>query len=206
MDAAPEDVLEFWFGDGRRDLDAIGDRGKIWWGGGEALDREIEERFGEVHAAATAGDLDAWRDDAQSRLALIVVYDQFSRNLGRGTAAAFANDQRAQDLVLEGRALGFDRKLAPVERPFFYMPLCHAEDLAMQELGVQVFEAMHQRDTDPRLNHEGFAKHARQHRDIVARFGRFPHRNEILGRDLTDAERQYLADGAPTFGQSKAAR
>ncbi|MEM6990254.1 MAG: DUF924 family protein [Myxococcota bacterium] len=203
MSATPQDVLEFWFGDGRRDIDAIGDRKKLWWAGGDAVDREIETRFGETHAAACAGDLGTWRETAEGRMALILVYDQFSRNLRRGTADAFANDTRAQDLVLEGRALGFDRQLAPVERPFFYMPLCHAEDLAMQELAVQVFEAMKERDPDPRLDYSGFVKHAHQHRDIVARFGRFPHRNEILGREATTKEREYLANGAPTFGQKK---
>lgn len=203
MDPRAEDVLEFWFGDGRRDLDAIGDHSKLWWGGGPSLDRDIEARFGETHAAACAGDLGQWRETGPGRLALIVLYDQFSRNLGRGTPAAFANDERAQDLVLEGRALGFDRSLAPIERPFFYMPLCHAEDLAMQELSVQVFEAMHERNPDPRLNYGGFAKHARQHRHIVAKFGRFPHRNEILGRTSTPEEQAYLAEGGPSFGQTK---
>lgn len=206
MDAAADDVLEFWFGDGRRDIDAIGDRKKLWWGGGQAADREIESRFGAVHAAACADELGSWKDTAEQRLALIIVCDQFSRSLGRGTPSAFSNDQRAQDLVLEGRALGFDRRLAPVERPFFYMPLCHAEDLAMQELAVQVFEAMHQRDSDPRLGYGGFAASAKQHRDIVARFGRFPHRNEVLGREATADELKYLADGAPSFGQGASAK
>lgn len=203
MDVAADDILEFWFGDGRRDLDALGDRGKLWWAGGPAIDRDIEARFGQTHASACADDLVSWRDTAHERLALIILFDQFSRNLGRGKPAAFDNDTRAQDLVLEGRALGFDRRLSPVERPFFYMPLCHAEDLAMQELAVRVFESMRQRDSDPRLNYAGFAKHAHEHREVVARFGRFPHRNEILGRTSTEAELAYLADGAPTYGQSK---
>jgi len=202
MDAVAEDVLEFWFGDGRRDLDAAGDRGKLWWGGGEALDREIADRFGETHLAACAGDL-PWRETANERLALIIVLDQFSRNLGRGTPGAFANDALTQDLVLEGRGLGFDRQLTDFERPFFYMPLCHAEDLAMQELAVQVFDGMHERTSDPRLQYEGFAKAAREHRDIVARFGRFPHRNEILEREPTAEEVAFLADGAASFGQKR---
>lgn len=204
MDPAAEDVLDFWFGEGRRDIDAIAERAKIWWASTPEIDAEIAERFGAQHVAACAGDLDHWRETASGRMALIVMFDQFSRNLGRGTPAAFANDERAQDLVLEGRALGFDRRLSAVERPFFYMPLCHAEDLAMQELSVQVFEGMHKREPDPRLNYAGFVKSAKEHRDIVARFGRFPHRNAILSREPTAAERAYLADGAPTFGQRAA--
>lgn len=203
MDASARDVLDFWFGDARDDLDAVSRQSKRWWGSGQDIDGECRERFGDLHARAAGGELGGWRDAAPTRLALVLLFDQLSRNLHRGTAAAFANDAAAADLVLEGRALGFDRRLTPVERPFFYMPLCHAEDLAMQELGVQVFEAMAASDHDPRLAYEGFAKHARQHRDIVARFGRFPHRNVILGRDSTPKEQAYLDAGAPSFGQAK---
>ena len=136
---------------------------------------------------------------------MIVVLDQFTRNIHRGRAAAFDGDARALRLALDAIDRGMDREVDPIPRGFFYLPLQHAEDLAVQERSVQMAERL---DAECRVAIENFpgglASYAREHRDIVARFGRFPHRNVALGRESTANELAYLAGDAPTYGQAAA--
>lgn len=189
MDIGPDDVLAWWF-------DAGDDPQKRWFVRSDAVDAEIRDRFGDVWAKAAGGELDSWADTPRGRLALIVVLDQLSRNLHRDSPVAYRQDARARALAEDAIARGWDAQLAPFERAFLYMPLMHAEDLAAQELSVAKFEALAaEQPADRRAPFESFADYARKHRDVIARFGRFPHRNAELGRDTTDAERAFLATG-----------
>jgi len=195
--AAAEAVLAFWFGE-----EPLAPRSALWWRGGEALDAEIGERFGPTVEAALAGDLDAWTERPESALALVLVLDQFTRNAFRGTARAFAGDAQALAVVRNGLDRGLDEALHPLQAAFFYMPLEHAEDLASQDACVQRFEALLERcGEDLQATLRGHLEHAREHRDLIRRFGRFPHRNRVLGRQPTAQEVDYLAAGGKSFGQ-----
>jgi uncharacterized protein (DUF924 family) len=188
-----EDVLRFWFGDEPARVDA--DQLERWFRGG--TDAEILRRFRPLHERACHGERDAWSRSARSRLALIVVLDQFSRTLHRGSAEAFAQDAKAQALTLEGLRNGHYAALAsPWEKTFFFLPLGHSEDLERQNLAVRLAEEL-ARDAAP--EHQALLLHsasqARGHRDVIARFGRHPHRNAALGRESTPEEREYIAKG-----------
>jgi uncharacterized protein (DUF924 family) len=146
-------------------------------------------------------DVSAWPASARATLARIIVLDQFTRNLYRNTARAFAFDDKALELSLELQREGGLGALGWIGRVFVLMPMQHAEDLEVQERSVRLFEELARRClTAHREMLEDNAKYARLHRDIVARFGRFPHRNKTLGRASTTAELEWLASGAPTFG------
>ncbi len=209
-----DDVLQFWFADATTDAREIGKRVDLWFGNDAgrraAFDDAIRTRFGDTIEAALRGNLDDWARDARGRLALILVLDQFPRNVHRGSERAFSGDERALRLALEGMKSGADHLLDPVERMFFYMPLQHTEDTAMQRHSVEVYRLLAQRlapDVPLQVREliVGSVGYAETHRDIVIRFGRFPHRNAVLGRRSTPAEREYLAGGAPDFGQAAGA-
>jgi len=197
-----EEVLDFWFADAATGPEAIARRNSVWFQGGALFDGECRKRFGASLAAAADGELDHWLESPRARLALIVLLDQFSRNIYRGTAAAYGQDARALAACREGIEQGHDRRLAPIERTFFYLPMEHAEDREVQALSVQQFEGLAREAPEelrePLLANAGYARH---HRGIVERFGRFPHRNAVLGRACTADEDAYLADDAPRFGQ-----
>lgn len=200
--ADSEAVLDFWFGDAMTGPEDIERRQRVWFMGGATFDRECTKRFAATLSAAASGELDDWETSPRGRLALIVLLDQLSRNIHRGSAGAFAQDQRALLLCREGIAKGHDRHLSAFERTVFYMPMEHAEDRHVQALSVQHFEALAE-DGPGELRELLLANagYARQHRDIVDRFGRFPHRNAVLGRECTADEVAYLAEDAPRFGQ-----
>jgi uncharacterized protein (DUF924 family) len=196
-----EEILEFWFGEGDP-IQAFLARQEAWFKADPAFDAELGRRFGKTLEAAIRGELDPWKASARGRLALILCLDQFSRNLFRGKPEAFAQDPAALALVLEGLERGTDAALSVPERAFFYMPLQHAEDPSIQELSVRSFERLAEGAPAAIRSHlEGFAAYARGHRDIIARFGRFPHRNRVLGRESTPEETAFLSGGGPTFGQ-----
>jgi uncharacterized protein (DUF924 family) len=200
--ADAEDVLDFWFADAETGPEAIARRNRIWFQGGAPFDGECTKRFAATLEAASNGELDNWLESPRPRLALIVLLDQFSRNVYRGTAAAYRQDARALAACTEGIEKGHDRQLSPIERSFFYLPMEHAEDRRIQELSVQHFEALAvEAPEELRAQLLANAGYARQHRDIVEKFGRFPHRNAVLGRQCTADENAYLADDAPRFGQ-----
>ena len=177
---SPDDVLGFWFAQSPA----------RHFGKDPVFDQEIRERFGPVHGQLVLGERDAWLATPRGRLATIIVLDQFSRNMFRDTPGMFAGDPRALELALEGIAKGDDRALTEAERGFFYMPLMHAEDRALQERSVELFTAS---------GGEEGAKFAVMHRDIVRRFGRFPHRNALLGRTSTPEEVEFLAQPGSSF-------
>lgn len=195
-----EEILNYWFGDIQNGL-TVENRGQLWYGSSADTDAAINARYAHKLQQGVAGELDGWNKTARGRLALILLFDQFSRNIFRRSAQAFAFDQQAQTLVLEGIELGHDKDLQAIERSFFYMPLEHAEDLALQQLCV---EKMAQMIADaPQAARPALVsslRFARDHRDIIAQFGRFPHRNEVLGRQSTQAEREYLQT-ANRYGQ-----
>ena len=171
----PSDVLDFWFAEG---MD------KRWFNATPALDAEIRNRFEALWQAASKGDLDAWSETAEGTLALVIVLDQLPLNMFRNQPASFATEARAIAVTRHALASGFDRTLPKDQLAFLYMPLMHSERLADQDQAVALFEAAALEEN---------LRFARHHRDLVRRFGRFPHRNAILGRPSTDEELAYLS-------------
>ncbi len=174
----PAVILDFWF----RELAP-----RHWFLGSKKLDADMRLRFSRWVDAAIRGDLDAWAKTPRGRLALILLLDQFTRNIHRATPGAFAGDARAQALVLEGLAAGMDRPLNLAERHFFYMPLVHAEDPKLQALSLKKFAA-YLREA------QSTVKHQKDHAAIIERFGRFPTRNAALGRVSTAEEVAFLEE------------
>ncbi len=193
----PQAVLDLWFHRFGDDTPTE-ERLRFWFQGGDAVDREIGARFGEALPHAAGGDYDGWAVTPRGRLALIVLLDQFSRNFYRGTAQAFANDASALALAREGIEQGHDQVLEPVERLFFYLPFEHSEQIENQQTSVRLYEEL-VRDA-PHL--QGALDEAINHRELIERFGRFPHRNRALGREPTAEERRYLDETGKTYGQS----
>jgi uncharacterized protein (DUF924 family) len=191
-----EEVLKFWF-PGR----LSGDRAAVtrqveWWFRGGA-DSAIIERFQPLLEQAARGELDSWSSTPHSRLALIIVLDQFSRTIYRGTAQAFAQDAKALGLALEGIDLGHYAALeTPCQKTFFLLPLGHSENLTNLDRAVRLAEELvDQAAQEVRWWLEFSVTQARGHRDVITRFGRHPHRNEALGRQSTPEELEYLASG-----------
>lgn len=201
MIAEAQEVLSYWFGDHGPDDPTTGSgQAGLWWGQAEQTDRELAERFGVTHEAASRGELDAWASQPEGRVALVLVLDQLSRNLDRGTPRAFANDQAALRLTLEAIELGEDRARPFFHRVFLYMPFQHIERLVVQDQGCRMFERL--RDECSEAHRELARKYLdfmRRHRDIVARFGRFPHRNAILGRPSSAEELHFLTQPGSSF-------
>jgi uncharacterized protein (DUF924 family) len=201
------EVLEFWFGRGPWDAARLAERSTFWFGGdgpaaAAARDAEIRARLEPVLEGAARGELASWAASPRRRLALIILFDQVPRNAYRGTAAAFAFDREALSLTVEGLQLAADAALEPLERLFFYLPLEHAESLEAQETAVTALDRLAgDAPEEQRECCRYFASFARQHRDIIAKFGRFPHRNAVLGRESTAAELEWLATEGESFGQ-----
>ncbi|MEO1582206.1 MAG: DUF924 family protein [Pseudomonadota bacterium] len=197
-----EDVLALWFSAREHDAPGIDARMEFWFGEDPELDIQIRHKFGKLISDASEGKLNRWGETAEGRLALILLIDQFRRNIYRGKPEAFALDREALKLCVEGAIAGHDKELPPLKRAFFYMPMQHVESRKVQEKSVAVFRSLAESVSGTELDtFETFADFAELHRDIIAQFGRFPHRNAILGRESTELEREYLQD-APDFGQS----
>lgn len=192
MVSAIDEILAFWFPDDDNDEAAV----RRWFTRDEAFDEAIRTRFGTWVERALAGELEEWSATPRGRLAQILLLDQFTRNLFRGSPRTFAGDARARALTLDGIDRGDDVALPPAQRVFFYLPLEHAEDPALQERSVALFEQLaHEAPQAERARYDNFADYARGHRDAIARFGRFPHRNAVLGRATTPDEQAYLDAG-----------
>ncbi|MBS1162281.1 MAG: rane protein [Burkholderiaceae bacterium] len=192
ISAAPVEVLDFWFGDGN----GVDSR---WFRRSDAFDREIAARFGAAVESALAGGPERWAETSDGALALILLLDQFTRNMYRGTARAFAGDAQALALSRRLVATGEHLQLPPLRRWFAYMPLEHAEDLALQAQCVQLFEALVADAGPHREALAGALDYARRHHDVIARFGRFPHRNAVLGRDSSAEEAAFLRQPGSGF-------
>lgn len=193
-------VLDFWFGPDRGATETAAAQTHLWFGGGADADRHIAERFAPLRTAAIAGELAGWEADARGRLALIVLVDQFSRNIHRGTAQAFAHDALARAWTHAGIARGHDAALPPIQRVFFYLPLEHSESREDQDLSVRLYTRLRDEAApEDREAFTGFLDYAERHREIVRRFGRFPHRNRILGRASTAEEIEFLKHPGSSF-------
>jgi len=197
-----QDVLDFWFGGRGRDALTLDSRMDRWFSSSPDLDAEIKTQFGDLVEQASAEDIDHWAEEPEGRLALIILLDQFRRNIYRGKADAFSLDSKALKLCVEGTIDGVHDKLSPEQRIFFFMPLQHAESKKIQEKSVNIYNALAESVAGTlRETFATCAQFAELHRDIVMEFGRFPHRNAILDRENTDAEATYLSADAPSFGQ-----
>lgn len=172
----PRDILDFWFAAGP----------DKWWTKSDAFDADIRKRFGPIYAEAVAGKLDDWLNEPQGALALVIVLDQFSRNLYRDDHRAWAQDGKALALAREAIRRHFDVELPSGVRNWIYMPFMHCEDAATQQEGLTYFARLDQPET---------MKFAEEHIDIIRRFGRFPHRNAVLGRVSTPQEQSFLEGG-----------
>ena len=202
LDPRLAQVLEYWLGaEQPTDATALA-RKQLWFSKDEAVDEEIRHRFGAVMQEALTGRLNGDAATPLGRLAVIIVLDQFMRNAHRGTPKSFAGDPLALQLALEGIAQGHDTddRIPPVARIFFYLPLEHAEDLACQDAAVAAFAQLtRQGDAASQGFLDMTHDYALRHRAVIAEFGRFPHRNAILGRASTPAEQAYLAQPGAGF-------
>lgn len=201
-----QELDDFWFGPLQGGF-PLEDRNALWFRGGHDVDAEIRARFAAPVQEAVAGGYAEWEGNIDGELALVLLLDQFTRNLWRRTAQAFAGDARAQCLVRAAVAAGRDELLPPVKRLFFYMPLEHSEQLADHDLCVERFEAV---AASPAVAAAGaparrlvaeMVDYAVRHRDIIRQFGRYPYRNAVLGRTTTPAEQAWLDGGGERFGQ-----
>ena len=201
------DIVAFWLRDSRDDPERALARRGWWYEGGPAVDEEIRVRFGDLVPRACARELMGWRDTPDGALALVLLLDQFTRNLHRGTVEAYAGDSIAFETVNHAIDRGLDRGLHPVAAIWLYHPFHHSERVAEQDRGLGLLRALRERaDPDWRTYVERSVAGWTRHRDIVARFGRFPHRNAVLGRDSTTEELAHLAADGRHFGQGPPAR
>ena len=196
------ELLTYWIGAPEpTDADAL-KRQSLWFTKSAATDAEIGTRFGPLVEQALSGALDGWAQTPRGRWALIILLDQFTRNLFRGTPRSFAGDAQALQLALDGILEGHDMhpSLPAVARTFCYLPLEHAEDGPLQEQSVALFAKLHALATpETRSFFAGTLDYARKHQEVITRFGRFPHRNPILGRESTPQELEYLAQPGAGF-------
>jgi len=194
MTSAPAaDILAFWFG--HPDAPGYGQARSEWFRKDSAFDTEIRTRFLASVEAALAGQLDDWAATPPGLLALLILLDQFPRNLFRGEARAFAGDAKALSLAKAALDKGWDKDLLSVEKLFVYLPFEHSEALADQEQSLALFAAL----AAGAPGNDGFLDYARRHHEVIARFGRFPHRNAALGRPSTPEEIDYLAQPGSGF-------
>lgn len=202
LDGLPtvDDVLSFWFGELDDEGFAAADVSARWWRKDADFDREVREGYCGLIDALTAGEGEAWRETARGCLAYVIVLDQLTRNAFRGTGRMYAADQRAHAATVGAIETGLDRQLPAAMRVFLYMPLMHCEEVASQHRCVEVFEALTaELSGAARERVAGNVGYAEQHRDIVARFGRFPHRNSLLGRESTAEEVAFLEEPGSSF-------
>ena len=185
-------VLDFWFG--REGEPGYGGFREEWFRKDPEFDRECRDSFEALYEEAAAGNLDGWREDARSCLALVIVLDQFSRNMFRGKPRSYATDKKAQETAEYAVDHALDRELPEFQRMFLYMPFMHSENVEDQRRSVELFERLAGEEGAPDV-----VSYAVAHRDIVERFGRFPHRNEILGRETTPEEAVFLTTEGSSF-------
>jgi len=198
--ALPDEILSFWLGPLDRDglaSDALSAR---WYRKDPRFDAEVLTRFGATWSALMRGAHDDWRAAPRSLLAYVIVLDQLSRNMFRGKSQSFAGDARALSAAREGIALGLDQALVGQERVFLYMPFMHSEELATQDECVRLFEAFRDASSGPlRKAIEEQVDYAGRHRRVIAQWGRFPHRNQVLDRTSTAEELDFLTQPGSSF-------
>jgi uncharacterized protein (DUF924 family) len=183
--STPQEILDFWFG--REGEEGYGEFREAWFTKDPEFDREIRDRFEPIYGEAATGGLDHWKSEARSCLALILVLDQFPRNMYRGDPRTYAADGKAREAARYAVEHAYDRELSPYERLFAYLPFEHSEELDDQRLSVELFRGL-----ATEMGSEDLLGYAVRHLEIVEQFGRFPHRNEILGRRTTPEEAEFL--------------
>ena len=200
MNETIEKILEYWFGGFPDPYRADLTRQKMWFEEGYKYDQEIFINFGAVYQRAVEGELEHWLEMPRGRLALIILLDQFSRHIHRGYAEAFSQDERAQEICLEGIGAGADQNLHPVERGFFYLPLEHAENIERQKWSVQAYnQLLADVPESHQLPYREMLEWAMRHHYVIECFGHFPELNEILGRQSTAEELAFIEDGGYAF-------
>lgn len=195
-------ILDFWFGNLEENETPSEVYRKRWWMKDSEIDREIKSKFSDSLELAKTGGLDNWKMDTDGTLALILLFDQFSRNIFRDTSEAFSQDQKAIEICLNGINQQFDKELHPVQRAFYYMPLMHSEDMDMQEKSIECFSNLRNLYTAPQsiaITVSGIFEYAMRHYEIINRFGRYPHRNTILRRESTPEEVKFLTEPGSSF-------
>ena len=186
-----DDVLHFWFSELTPDQ---------WFRGGEAVDKTVEARFGSLLEQVASGQHDDWATTPNGRLALVLVLDQFPRNVHRGQAKSFSYDGKALALVLEGLSQRLDERLTPIQRTFFYLPMEHSEVLEIQDRSVERYASLVLAvPATERAEYRNYLDYAWRHYEIIKRFGRYPHRNAILGRAPTEEEEEFLRQPGSSF-------
>ena len=195
-----ESILGYWFGAASNDADIIRDQSALWWKKNPHVDTEIRQRFEATLGAEFRDELESWGHDLRGQLARILLCDQFPRNMYRDTAKSFAFDARARQLAHATLDRGLDKRLRAVERVFIYLPFEHSETRQDQELSVQLFTSL-LGEVTPALKppFQNFLDFAHKHKAIIDRFGRFPHRNTILGRESTPEELEFLKGSGSSF-------
>ena len=195
-----ETILDFWFGSNPDDSAVAKEKSALWWSKNASIDDEIRQRFESSVIRSAAGELADWQSNPRGRLALLLLTDQFPRNIYRDSPRAFAHDSKALAWSLDGIERGQDLKLRMIERVFFYLPLEHSESLRHQEKSVKYFrELFSMVGPESKPIFEEYLNFALRHRDIITRFGRFPHRNKILGRESTTDELAFLTEPGSSF-------
>ncbi|MFZ6730821.1 DUF924 family protein [Undibacterium sp. Ji42W] len=193
-------VLNFWFGLDTDDAKTSQSQAKLWWSKSDDVDAAIRDGFANLTEQAIQDELSGWENTAEGRLALIILCDQFPRNMYRNLPESFAYDEQARVYCEAGLQLQADRQLRPIQRVFFYLPLEHSESLADQDKSVALYDALRREVPEAQREiFDGFYKFAIKHRAIIGRFGRFPHRNAILGRASTADELTFLAGPGSSF-------
>lgn len=196
----PDSIHAFWFGTDPDDAATAQQRAKLWWSKNHEADQEIRERFSREVDAAGMRKLDAWSATPRGLLALILLTDQFARNIHRGLPQAFAYDETARQWARSAAERGVDRNLRPIERVFLYLPFEHSESSEDQAMSVQLFTRLYQDVPAPQMDlFRGYLIFALRHRRVIERFGRFPHRNRILGRPSTPEEIAFLQEPGSSF-------
>lgn len=188
-------ILDYWFGHVEETVIPSENRARIWFGENPEIDEEIRQRFQVDLESAIAGKYNKWRDESRGQLALIITYDQFSRHIFRGLPEAYSQDQHALDVCLLGMEAEQDHNLSLIERVFYYFPILHSENISYQESSIRAYEILVELALpETKIIYESFFKFANHHYSIVRRFGRFPQRNEILGRESRPEEIEYLKE------------
>ncbi|KAB0547959.1 DUF924 domain-containing protein [Pseudomonas argentinensis] len=193
-------LLDWWFGPAGTAAQSAAEKHRLWFGKRDEQDAEAKERFGVLVEQALAGELQEWSADPHGWLANVLLLDQLPRMIHRDTPLAFAGDAQARELVEQGITLGWDRQLSPLQRVFIYLVLEHTEEPLQQARSVDLFEQLAKAaSAAERELFAGFLDYARRHQRVIQRFGRFPHRNEILGRVSSADELRFLAEPGSRF-------
>lgn len=197
------EVHNFWFGNlGSMESCPSEDKFKFWFGFSEDVDKEIRTKYTILLEKVATGELDKWRDSAQGSLVLTIILDQFPRQIYRKTERAFAYDKHALELATKTTRAGLDSNMHFAEKMFCYLPFSHCENKNMQHKSVSLFRNLLDKSSDAQYDAAALClKMAREHLAIIARFNRFPHRNEVLGRVSTEEEIKYLAQENSRYGQ-----